>query len=91
MSQLVFSIFGNPKEVESNASENKQADSKHILCPGPSTAASRRKVWLRLKEGLPMSEDPDLRQLFPLQMTSSKKKNPLQVYLAAWILVNSRQ
>ena len=74
MSQLVFSIQGDPKEVGFNASEGmdfpeserKWAKAKasffHAIYIG------FLQVWPRLEVGLSPSKDLDLKQFFPLQI-----------------------
>jgi hypothetical protein len=82
MSQVVFNILRNPKEVDCNASEGMDL-------PGPVRARKQKKnqktktfsvlyigcrqeAWPRFRMGLPTSDD----------LTS---KNPLEVYPATWV------
>ena len=71
MSQLVFSICWNPKEVGSNASEGMdlperlraemQAKNKSFLLPC-FYIGLQQKVWPKLKVGLSASNDPQSRK-----------------------------
>ena len=86
MSQLVFSIDQNPREVALQpvrnglASENKskQAKSESLLPSSQSFMwAATRRCGPDLRVGLPTSSD-------------AIKKNPSQISPATWALVNSK-
>jgi hypothetical protein len=105
MSWLVFSIHWNPEEVRSNASERMDLPSQSKQAE-QALSSSKSFIWLPSEGGsdyrhiFPLQKIQIKDRSFLLKRSGLKmglptsndlrKKNPSQVYPAAWVLVNSR-